>query len=227
MRQRSWMRSRSVPQRSSARAAAAPSRCACWSGMPAWVRGAILHEPGLYAWSTISTPCEPPPGPGRGGEGGRRAVRRGRALLVLHRRERRRLEPVTPALRERLRATASTLFEVELGTYELYLPDEETLASLSAPVSLLVSEDGLPSFPRSRAGSASAWASRSPPRRADTTHITTTRPSSRRPCGHSCARSVSADRNARSRGTTCSSSTIRVRSTPRRSARSTALTACR
>ena len=38
------------------------------------------------------------------------------------------------------------MFEVELGTYELYLPDEETLASLSAPVSLLVSEDGLPFF---------------------------------------------------------------------------------
>src|SRR5262249_37376998 len=36
---------------------------------------------------------------------------------------------LAPALRERLRATASTLFEVELGTYELYLPDEETLAA--------------------------------------------------------------------------------------------------
>ena len=54
---------------------------------------------------------------------------------------------LTPALRERLRATASTLFEVELGSYELYLPDEETLAALSAPVSLLVSEDGLPFSP--------------------------------------------------------------------------------
>ena len=51
---------------------------------------------------------------------------------------------LAPALRERLRATASTLFEVELGTYELYMPDEETLAALAAPVSLLVSEDGLP-----------------------------------------------------------------------------------
>jgi hypothetical protein len=49
-----------------------------------------------------------------------------------------------PALRERLCATASTLFRVELGTYELYLPEEETLAALSAPVRLLVSEGGLP-----------------------------------------------------------------------------------
>ena len=39
------------------------------------------------------------------------------------------------------------MFEVELGSYELYLPDEETLAALSAPVSLLVSEDGLPFSP--------------------------------------------------------------------------------
>ena len=38
-----------------------------------------------------------------------------------------------PTLRERLRAAASTLFHVELGTYELYLPDEKTLAALSAP----------------------------------------------------------------------------------------------
>ena len=51
-----------------------------------------------------------------------------------------------PALQGRLRATASTLFGVELGTYELYLPDVQTLASLAAPVRLLVSEDGLPVF---------------------------------------------------------------------------------
>src|SRR5215204_5746389 len=53
---------------------------------------------------------------------------------------------LAPALRERLRATASTLFEVELGTYELYLPDDETVAAVAAPVTLLVSEDGLPVF---------------------------------------------------------------------------------
>ena len=38
------------------------------------------------------------------------------------------------------------MFDVELGTYELYLPDEETLTALSAPVRLIVSEDGLPFF---------------------------------------------------------------------------------
>ena len=54
---------------------------------------------------------------------------------------------LSPALRERLRATAGTLFEVELGTYELYLPSEQALAELSAPVRLLMSEDGLPFCP--------------------------------------------------------------------------------
>jgi pimeloyl-ACP methyl ester carboxylesterase len=53
---------------------------------------------------------------------------------------------LAPALRDRLRATASTLFEVELGTYELYMPDDQTLASLATPVRLLVSEDSLPFF---------------------------------------------------------------------------------
>lgn len=114
---------------------------------PEAVRGAILHEPGLYAlvddFDAVGAPNK---GLGPGGEGGRRAVRRGRALLVLHRRGRERLEPAGAALRERLRATASTLFEIELGTYERYLPDEETLAALSAPERLLVSEDGLPFF---------------------------------------------------------------------------------
>ena len=45
-----------------------------------------------------------------------------------------------------VRAAASTLFQVELGTYELYLPDEETLAALAAPVHLIVSEDSLSFF---------------------------------------------------------------------------------
>lgn len=53
---------------------------------------------------------------------------------------------LAPALRERMRATASTLFGVEVGTYELSLPDEKTLTSLAAPVRLLVSEDGHPFY---------------------------------------------------------------------------------
>ncbi len=56
------------------------------------------------------------------------------------------MDRLAPALRDRLRATADTLFAVELGTYELYMPDDETLAAIAAPVLLLVSEDSLPFF---------------------------------------------------------------------------------
>jgi pimeloyl-ACP methyl ester carboxylesterase len=90
---------------------------------PAWVRGAILHEPGLYALVDVD------------------AVRAPLRALVQEAMERggppaavERFwcyvagddgwDRLTPALQKRLRATASTLFEVELGTYELYLPDE-------------------------------------------------------------------------------------------------------
>jgi hypothetical protein len=53
---------------------------------------------------------------------------------------------LAPALRQRLRATAGTLFEVELGTYERYMPDDEALAAIAGPVRLLVNQDGLPVF---------------------------------------------------------------------------------
>jgi hypothetical protein len=53
---------------------------------------------------------------------------------------------LAPALRERLRSGATTLFEIELGTYERYLPDDQILAAIPVPVRLLVSADGLPFF---------------------------------------------------------------------------------
>ena len=51
-----------------------------------------------------------------------------------------------PALRERMRASAHTLFEIELGTYERYLPDDETLAAIAPRVRLLISTEGLPAY---------------------------------------------------------------------------------
>jgi pimeloyl-ACP methyl ester carboxylesterase len=113
---------------------------------PGWVRGAILHEPGFYAlvddFDAVRAPVRaliqeamaagrPPDAVERfwcyvaGGDGWNR---------------------LPPALRDRLRATAGTLFGIELGTYEPYLPDDDTLASIAAPVHLLVSEDSLPVF---------------------------------------------------------------------------------
>ena len=55
-------------------------------------------------------------------------------------------DQLSSELRERLRATAATLFSIELGTYELSLPDGEMLARIGRPVRLLVSELSLPFY---------------------------------------------------------------------------------
>jgi pimeloyl-ACP methyl ester carboxylesterase len=111
------------------------------------VRGLILHEPGLYSlvddFDAVRAPIRALVEEASEAGGPSAAVERFWCYIVENEDGWNRL---APSLRERLRATATTLFEVELGTYELYLPDENTLASLSAPVSLLVSEDGRPFF---------------------------------------------------------------------------------
>jgi pimeloyl-ACP methyl ester carboxylesterase len=48
-------------------------------------------------------------------------------------------EVLQPALRQRMVARAETFFGTELGTYESFLPDDQTLATLAAPVMVLVS----------------------------------------------------------------------------------------
>jgi pimeloyl-ACP methyl ester carboxylesterase len=53
---------------------------------------------------------------------------------------------LAPGLRERMRTSAATLFEIELGTHERYLPEDETLARVAERVRLLVSADGLPVY---------------------------------------------------------------------------------
>ena len=114
---------------------------------PDAVRGAILHEPGLYAlvddFDAVRAPVRALVQEAREAGGPSAAVERFWCYIVEDDDGWNRL---APALRERLRATARTLFDIELGTYELYLPDEETLAALAAPVHLLVSEHTLPFF---------------------------------------------------------------------------------
>jgi pimeloyl-ACP methyl ester carboxylesterase len=114
---------------------------------PGAVRGAILHEPGLYAlvddFEAVRAPIRALVQEAREAGGPSAAVERFWCYIVEDEDGWIRL---APALRERLRARAGTLFEIELGTYELYLPDEETLTAIAVPVRLLVSEDGLPFF---------------------------------------------------------------------------------
>jgi pimeloyl-ACP methyl ester carboxylesterase len=47
-----------------------------------------------------------------------------------------------PALRERMLRSADTFIEVELGTFEAFLPGDETLAGVGVPVELVVSDGG-------------------------------------------------------------------------------------
>jgi pimeloyl-ACP methyl ester carboxylesterase len=55
-------------------------------------------------------------------------------------------ECLDPSVRERMLASAGTYFGNEIGRFDTYLPDDETLAEIAAPVHLLVSEDSLPYF---------------------------------------------------------------------------------
>jgi pimeloyl-ACP methyl ester carboxylesterase len=113
---------------------------------PGWVRGAIFHEPGLYAladdFDAVRAPVRALAQEALAAGGPPAAVQRLWCYLAGPD----GWDRLAPALRERLRATADTLFGVELGTYELYLPDDEDLEAIAVPVLLLVSEDSLPFF---------------------------------------------------------------------------------
>jgi pimeloyl-ACP methyl ester carboxylesterase len=55
-------------------------------------------------------------------------------------------EQLDPTVRERMLASAGTYFGNEIGRFDTYLPDDDTLASIPAPIHLLVSDDSLPYF---------------------------------------------------------------------------------
>jgi pimeloyl-ACP methyl ester carboxylesterase len=110
---------------------------------PAAVRGAILHEPALFAFpddpdaaraplrARIRSAME---------TGGPQAATEPWWRYVAGEDARNKL---APDLRDRMRASSDTLFGIELGTYERYLPDDQTLAALAPRLRLLVSADGL------------------------------------------------------------------------------------
>ena len=130
---------------------------------PDAARGAILHEPALFAFHDDLDAVRAPlkalladamaeDGPAAAIEPFWRYVAGDNGWITL-----------APALRERMRASAGTLFGTELGTYERYLPDDEKLRGVAQRVRLLVSADGLPVY--QRGGSATRRASG--PRRRD------------------------------------------------------------
>jgi pimeloyl-ACP methyl ester carboxylesterase len=107
---------------------------------PAALRGAILHDPALFddpeavrapLRARIRSAME---------AGGPQAATEPFWRYVAGEDAWNRL---APDLRERMRASSETLFGIELGTYERYLPDDQMLAAVAARVRLLVSADGL------------------------------------------------------------------------------------
>jgi pimeloyl-ACP methyl ester carboxylesterase len=113
---------------------------------PEAVRGAILHEPALYAlvddFDAVRAPVRALVQDAMEAGGPPAAVERFWCYMTGDDGWNR----LAPALRERLRATAGTLLGVELGTYELYVPDAEKLTAIPVPLRLLVSADGPPVF---------------------------------------------------------------------------------
>jgi pimeloyl-ACP methyl ester carboxylesterase len=113
---------------------------------PAALRGAILHEPAVWAFVDDLDAVRAPlrarirsametGGPHAATEPWWRYVAGEDAWNKL-----------APDLRERMTASSDTLFGIEPGTYERYQPDHETLAAIAPRVRLLVSADGLPPY---------------------------------------------------------------------------------
>ena len=106
---------------------------------PESVRGAVLHEPALFALfdhpndvrerlTGLVTEGMKAGGPARGFEC---FLRFGAGDANWERLE--------PGVQEVMLASADTYFGVESGAFDSYLPDEETFASITIPIKLLVS----------------------------------------------------------------------------------------
>lgn len=113
---------------------------------PDAARGVILHEPALFAFHDDPDAVRAPlkalvadamaqGGPAAAIEPFWRYVAGDDGWIKLK-----------PGLRERMQASAGTLFGIELGTYERYLPDDEKLCGVAERMRLLVSADGLPVY---------------------------------------------------------------------------------
>jgi pimeloyl-ACP methyl ester carboxylesterase len=107
---------------------------------PESVRGAVLHEPALFALfddpngvrdslTRLVAEGIEQGGPARGFEC---FLRFGAGDA--------NWERLDPGVQKEMLSSADTYFGVESGAFDSYLPDEETLASITVPIKLLVSE---------------------------------------------------------------------------------------
>jgi pimeloyl-ACP methyl ester carboxylesterase len=113
---------------------------------PEVVRGAILHEPGLYGvvddFDAVRAPVRAVIAAAMQAGGPTAAVEAFWDYIAGDN----AWDQLPPELRQRLRDTATTLFTIELGTYERRLPDSDVLTAIQIPVRLLVSDRTLPFF---------------------------------------------------------------------------------
>jgi pimeloyl-ACP methyl ester carboxylesterase len=108
---------------------------------PELLRGALLHEPPLISVlarpEAVTAPLQAVLDAEMAAGGPRRAIQAflrfavGDAIL----------EKMDPGLRERKLGNAETFFGMEFGVFESYRPDEASLASLIAPVQILVGKE--------------------------------------------------------------------------------------
>ena len=107
---------------------------------PESVRGAVLHEPALFRLFD-----DPKDVRDRLAQLIKEAMQAAGPVTALERFIRfaggdANWERLEPGVQQRMLASADTYFGVESGAFDSYLPDEETLASITIPVMLLVSE---------------------------------------------------------------------------------------
>jgi hypothetical protein len=86
-------------------------------------------------------------------------------------------------------ASAGTYFGVEIGRFDSWLPADEALAAISAPVQVLVSDDSPPFFGQAAGRLADRLGVETTRTRARTSPIWTTRASWRGRFDRSCASS--------------------------------------
>jgi pimeloyl-ACP methyl ester carboxylesterase len=113
---------------------------------PESVRGAVLHEPALFRLfddpkdvrDSLTQPINEATKAGGPATALERFIRFGAGDANWERLE--------PGVQKAMLASANTYFGVESGAFDSYLPNEETLASITTPIKLLVSEHSHPFF---------------------------------------------------------------------------------
>jgi pimeloyl-ACP methyl ester carboxylesterase len=113
---------------------------------PGVVRGAVLHEPPLL--SVAENPGEVQAAVGSVVEAGMAAGGPQEAVghFIRFMAGDDNWDRLDPDLRQRMASNGETLFGVEMGTFEPYRPDDATVAGVTTPTQILVSQESVDFF---------------------------------------------------------------------------------